>query len=155
MRRSAIAILALTFSPACATVPTVAADLPAGRHIGEYVASRPIHTFAEIDRSPADFFDQTLLVRARVTGVCESMGCWMQIEDGGRRAMVRWEADCDGKFTFPKNSIGQEILIQGSFYPKVMSDEEHSHLMSEAGAGVEIEKEGYEFNASAVVVLER
>jgi hypothetical protein len=35
MRRSAIAILALTFTPACATVPTVAADLPAGRHIGE------------------------------------------------------------------------------------------------------------------------
>ena len=151
LRASVLIALALIL-PACATV---AADLPPGQHVGESIGSRPIHAFAELDASPTDFFDQTLLVQARVTAVCQSMGCWMQVEDGGHTAMVRWESGCGGKYAFPEAAVGQEVLIQGSFYPKVISDADVEHLQGEAGEGVTIEKEGYEFNASAIVILDR
>ena len=153
MFRTTYSILLALILPAACT--TVAADLPPGEHVGESIPSRPIHAFAELDASPTDFFEQTLLVQARVTAVCQSMGCWMQVEDEGHTAMVRWEAGCGGKYAFPEEAVGRAVLIQGSFYPKVMSDADVEHLQAEAGGGVKFEKEGYEFNASAIVILDR
>ncbi len=58
----------------------------------------------------------------------------------------------DEKCAFPKSAVGKRVLIQGSFYPKVISAEDAEHLEAEGAA--EIEREGYEFNASAVLIEE-
>ena len=87
--------------------------------------------------------------------VCERKGCWMKVQDGDASAMVRWEEGCGGQYAFPAEVVGQSIVIQGSFYPKTMSEEDAAHLQSEAPAGVTIEREGYELNASAILIPAR
>ncbi len=134
---------------------TSTASLPAGERIGEEMVPGKIVRFAVVDANPSAFFERTLLVEATATAVCQTKGCWMQVEDEGRTAMVRWETGCGGQYSFPKDGAGRRILIQGSFYPKTISPEDAEHLQEEAGRPLEIPLEGYEFNASAVLVLGR
>jgi hypothetical protein len=134
---------------ACATY-----ELPAGDHVGLDMKPRQPVAFATVDASPSDYFDRTVLVEATATAVCATAGCWMQIEDQGKTALVRWETGCGGEYAFPKGVEGKRILVQGSFYPKTLSPEDLEHMQEEAGREVEIEAEGYEFNASAVLVVD-
>ena len=131
------------------------AQLPAGTAFGEPMQAQPSVRFAVVDAAPPKFFHKTLLVEAKVKAVCQKMGCWMQVEDQGRTAMVRWESGCGGKFAFPKDAAGKTVLIQGSFYPKQISEADAKHLEEEAGHKIEVPREGYEFNASAVLVLDK
>lgn len=127
---------------------------PSGVHIGGEIHTQATRRFAIVDANPAAFFDQTLLVEATVLAVCQKKGCWMQITDDGHTAMVRWESGCGGKFAFPTDAVGKRVLIQGSFYKTTISEADARHLEEEAGRKVEIPREGYEFNASAVVVID-
>ena len=142
------AVLSLCLG-ACAS----SAKLPAGTPIGETLVAQPVLHFAVVDADPPAYFERTLLVEATVLAVCLKMGCWMQVGEGERTAMVRWEAGCGGQFAFPADAVGKRVLIQGSFYPKSISEDDAEHLQEEAGADITIAREGYEFNASAVLVL--
>ena len=138
------------FLSACATTQ----PMPPGVVVGEEIVPQEIVAFATVDADPTAYFERTLLVEATVTAVCENAGCWMQVEDEGRKAMVRWETGCGGKYAFPEDALGKRVVIQGSFYPKTISEEDAQHLEEEAGGDLEIEREGYEFNASAVLLIE-
>lgn len=142
-------VFALT-STACRT----AQPLPEGMHVGGSVQAQQRVRFAVVDAEPAKFFDKSLLVEASVVAVCQNRGCWMQIEDDGRKAMVRWESGCGGQYAFPKDAAGKRVLIQGSFYPQKFSDEAIEHMQGETDRAIAIPREGYEFNASAVIVLD-
>lgn len=144
-----VALVLLAVGGACSSRPI---SLPAGQHIGEPVAAREVLPLATVDAEPAKYLKQTLLVEATIVNVCQKMGCWMQVEDQGHAAMVRWESGCGGQYKFPKEAIGQRVLIQGSFYPKAISAADAQHLESESG-GKPIAREGYEMNASGVIVL--
>jgi hypothetical protein len=78
----------------------------------------------------------------------------MKVEDEGKVALVRWETGCGGKYAFPLDWTGKRVLIQGSFYPKKVSEADAEHMREEAGRKVDIPRDGYEFNASAVMLLE-
>lgn len=148
MKRLSLSLaLAALYLSACQTT------LPEGQRFGEPLVVQRSVPFAVVDASPADYFDRTVLVEATVKAVCVSKGCWMQVEDEGQTAMVRWESGCGGKYAFPQELVGKRVLVQGSFYPKVISEEDAEHLEAEAGEGLEIEREGYEFNASGVLLL--
>ncbi len=142
---------ALTILFACQSQPTV----PSGQRIGQEIQAQQSVRFAVVDAAPKQFFDKTVLVEAKVKAVCAKKGCWMQVEDEGRTAMVRWESGCGGQYKFPMEAVGKKVLIQGSFYPKTISAEDVEHLQEEAGgAKVVIPREGYEFNASSVLILD-
>lgn len=146
---SALVVL-LTLIAACRGTSTT----PSGMRIGGELHTRQSVRFAVVDAEPHKFFDQTLLVEATVQAVCQKKGCWMQIADDGHTAMVRWESGCGGKFTFPTDAVGKRVLIQGSFYRKTISEVDAEHIEEEAGHQVDIAREGYEFNASAVLVMD-
>jgi hypothetical protein len=153
MRHSSLASSVLVRLLPLVVLAGCAATLPAGARVGEEMAVRPAVAFAVVDASPSDYFDQTVLVEATVTAVCKAKGCWMQVEDEGRTAMVRWETGCDGQYAFPEDAVGRRVLVQGSFYPKAMSEEDAEHLEQESNEAIEIERDGYEFNASAVLLI--
>jgi len=155
----------LTLATACAgptddATASALVALPEGEAIGEPLEARPILRFADVHATPSAYYDQTLLVEARVVEVCRKAGCWMQIVDETATgepatAMVRWEAGCGGRYTFPEASTGRRVVIQGSFYPKTIAPEDAAHLEEEAGGTLDVPLEGYEFNASAVLLLAR
>jgi hypothetical protein len=128
---------------------------PPGEQIGEYTGHGEVYTLSKVQSNPEQYFKRTLLVEAKIKAVCQSKGCWMQIEDGGQPALVRWETGCGGKYAFPKDAIGERVRIQGSFYPKVIAKKDVEHMEEEAGTNLDIPAKGYELNASAVVLLDR
>lgn len=146
MRTPALLLVLLT---ACVTP----ARLPEGHAIGEPIVRQDAVRFAVVDADPPAYFERTLLVEATVTAVCQKAGCWMQVADEGRTALVRWETGCGGQYAFPPDAVGRRVLIQGSFYPKELSEEDAQHMQEEAGSAVELARDGYEFNASAILVL--
>jgi hypothetical protein len=148
--------LALGLSLAAAACRSNGASdsLPSGHAIGMPMEARPILHFAVVDATPEKFFHQTLLVEGRVKAVCQNKGCWMQIEEEGRVAWVRWETGCGGQFAFPKDAAGKRVLVQGSFYRKQISAEDAEHLKQEAGGKLDVATETCEFNASAVRILD-
>jgi hypothetical protein len=130
------------------------APLPQGQVVGAEMQPQTPVRFAVVDASPAQYFDKPVLVEATVKAVCQKMGCWMQVEDEGHTAMVRWESGCGGKYSFPKDAAGKRVLIQGTFYPKHMDESEVEHLKEEGGAKLAVRQDGYEFNASSVMYLD-
>jgi hypothetical protein len=144
------ALLALL--AACSSAPAPV-TLPPGERLGEEIQPQPSVHFAVVDATPSKFFEKTVLVEATIKAVCQKGQCWMQIEDEGKTAMVRWETGCGGKYKFPKDGAGKRVLIQGSFYPKEISPDDAEHLEEEAGQKLGLKLDGYEFNASAVLVL--
>lgn len=143
-----LALIALL--AACSSVPPV---LPMGEAIGEKIVVQETIALATAYSDPSSYFERTLLIEATATAVCQSKGCWLQIEDQGKKAMVRWEVGCDGKYAFPKDLAGRRVLIQGSFYPKTISAEDKAHLEGEAGGKLDLVAEGYELNASAILII--
>jgi len=147
--RSALALI-LTLA-ACAAPPS----LPRGEEIGEPISTGEVVRLAAVEASPGRFLERTLLVEATVKSVCRKKGCWMQVQDGAAVWMVRWEAGCGGKYAFPVDAVGRRVLIQGSCYPKSISEADAEHLEEESGGTLEVRREGYEINASAVRILPR
>jgi Domain of unknown function (DUF4920) len=134
---------------ACAST----ADAPPGERIGEPLEARASVRYALVGAEPAAWIDQTVLVEATVVAVCQNAGCWMQVEDGGHTALVHWYTECGGKYAFPKDLAGKRVLIQGALYAKAIDADEAEHLAQEARTALEIPLEGYELNATAIVVL--
>lgn len=155
---TALLLSAAVLTSACSSThesPAKAATLPAGQPYGEAMQAQPSVRFAVVDAEPPKYFNKTLLVEATVKAVCKKKGCWMQVEDEGRTALVRWETGCGGKYTFPMEATGKRVLIQGSFYPKKLTKEDAEHMEEEAGGKMSLPLDGYEFNASSVLVLEK
>jgi len=151
-QRTLVASAALLLLAACAATPETPQP-PAGQHIGRAFQTLEPVAFAVVDADPAAYYDKTVLVEATITSVCQSMGCWMQIEDQGKTAMVRWESGCGGEFAFPKDAAGKRVWVQGSFYPKTISEGDAAHMEEESGGTLKVAREGYEFNSNAVLVL--
>jgi Domain of unknown function (DUF4920) len=154
MKLQLLAPLTLCLAAACCASAPSEAALPTGQLIGQEMEAATIYQFSVVDETPAEFFDRTVLVEAEIKAVCAKAGCWMQVEDDDATSLVRWETGCGGAFKFPMEGIGKRVLIQGSFYAKELGPEERAHMQEEAGTDVEFRPDPYEFNASAVLILE-
>ena len=146
-RRMLPVVLAMT---SCASSPKI----PRGELVGAEIQEREVVSLARVESDPSAYRERTLLVEATAIAVCLKKGCWMQVEDQGRRAMVRWESGCGGQYAFPSDVVGRRVLIQGSFYRTSISEADATHIEEEGGAGVRIDRETSEMNASAVLVLD-
>lgn len=148
MQLSRLATATLLLAACAAPLP-----LPDGEHIGEPMPDREPIRLSVVSAEPTAYFKRTLLVEAEVTAVCIKAGCWMQVEDGGEPILVRWEGDCGGEYQFPSDIIGKTVLIQGSFYAKELTRDHGEHMQEEASGDLKIIENGYEMNASAVLIL--
>lgn len=147
---NSIVLLVLGLALSCAS----RTSLPRGEIVGMEMRPREVVHLSVIDASPEPYWNKTLLIEATVIAVCQHSGCWMQIEDRGSRAMVRWEGGCGGEYAFPKDLQGRRVLIQGSIYPKTFTKMDVEHIQAEADREISIEREGREINASAVLRID-
>ncbi len=131
------------------------ANAPDGVHVGGEIHASERVRFALVEADPDKFAGETVLVEGTVLAVCQKRGCWMQISDGGARtAMARWEKGCGGQFTFPMDSVGKRVLVQGSIYRRQFSEADIEHMQGEAGRDISIERDALELSTTAVVVLD-
>jgi len=114
-----------------ATPPT---EIPiGGRQFGSPLTQFPEPTpIREILREPDRFAGQTLMLRGRITDVCQKKGCWTVITDGEHSIRVRFE---DYSFFLPSDSIGLEAWALGRVNVATMSESDARHYEAESRDG--------------------
>ena len=94
---------------------------------------------------------ETVRVEARVSQVCQKMGCFFIAVDGNTTVRVSFK---DYGFFVPTDVSGKRVMFVGEVVEKELSTEEAEHFtedMGEASAAVEPGKT-YEIVATAVTV---
>jgi hypothetical protein len=90
-----------------------------------------------------DYNGKTVQVKAKITDVCQAMGCWLELvnEDGQH---LRFEAHEAG-IEFPKDSAGRMVIAEGKFVKS-----ELSHEAAVAKAKEDAKDKGKTFDAANV-----
>ncbi len=101
-----------------------------------------------------------VIMKAKVSEVCQAKGCWMNLVDpataSDEKLMVKFK---DYAFFVPKDISGREVMVEGKAYKEVTSVEELRHYAEDAGkSSEEIAKitepvSEKKFMASGVVLL--
>jgi hypothetical protein len=66
----------------------------------------------KLEAKPAEYVGKTVLIKGKVTEVCQMAGCWMALADTDSGRTIRIKVN-DGEMVFPKESIGKTALAEG------------------------------------------
>src|SRR3954451_6302616 len=90
-----------------------------------------------------DYNGKTVQVKAKITDVCQAMGCWLELvnEDGQHLHFEAHEAGIE----FPKDSAGRMVIAEGKFVKS-----ELSHEAAIEKAKEEAKDKGKSFDPSSV-----
>lgn len=118
----------------CKTAPSVAGD-----SFGAGV-SRPESSveFAEVIKQLDTNDSVNVVMKAKVSEVCQAKGCWMNLVDpvasSDESLFVKFK---DYAFFVPKDIAGREVLVEGVAYTEETSVEELRHYAEDAGKSEE------------------
>ncbi len=71
-----------------------------------------------------------IVIKSKITKVCQEMGCWMTLKEGP--TLVRVEFG-DHAFTIPKDSAQMNAVTQGKLFWKELSAAEARHYAKDEG----------------------
>jgi hypothetical protein len=77
-----------------------------------------------------EYADETVVIEGVIKQVCQSRGCWMVIEEGGKSIRVRF---ADYGFFVPWESAGKPVIVEGALSIETVSEERARHWAEEAG----------------------
>ena len=80
-----IFVLAASFT-AAAGAPS---EIPPGSDFGAGLTLSELTSLAEVVRAPEEFEARPVLLRGRISDVCQRKGCWVVLRDGGEQVRVR------------------------------------------------------------------
>ncbi len=137
MRLLPTLVLLLSAAAAQAATP-YGKPLPGGETVP---VSRAIEAFdAHADR-PQRF-------SGRITEVCQTKGCWMMLEDGGKAARVMFG---NHDFQIPSDTTGSAV-VHGVLTRRQLTPEQVEHLSADSGKGVAAEPVEYRITADGIEV---
>jgi hypothetical protein len=154
MRCLILLILIVVLPPIAAG--SEAEALPEGQSFGAPMTlSRPT-PLSEVLGEPARFSGRPLLVRGRISDVCQKKGCWTILRDGDATVRVRFH---DYGFFLPKDSIGAEAWAEGTVSLVTLSEKEARHYEAESRDGDPSEIQGPQqqvgFMATGIRLVEK
>lgn len=144
----AVAAPAPAHEAPCAAHEQPAAPAPAAgaRRLGAPITVTERTPLAAIMATPARFSGQTVRLEGTVSAVCQSAGCWMQLNDTEQRVHIKMHGH---SFFIPRNASGRHAVVQGT----VISGNPNGHCEQEAAeqtgqpvARLEIDATGVELD---------
>lgn len=121
-------------APAAPTA--VAAAAPAGAptptHFGAALSAAPAIDCQTVLGDAKKYDDKDVKLTGRVSGVCQSKGCWMKLttnEPGAPSVRVTFK---DYGFFVPRDSMGKTAIVEGRFKVKTLSVAEAQHYADDA-----------------------
>lgn len=89
-----------------------------GKKYGKELSLKETTKITDILKSPESFEGKRVLVEGTVVGVCEKMGCWIEVagENPGEKIKVKVK---DGEIVFPLEAKGKKALVEGEVYSYV------------------------------------
>lgn len=112
--------------------------------LGAPLAVKSQTSIADLNARPMEFVGKTVLVKGKITEVCEKMGCWMMLVDPSSKTSVRIKVK-DGEIVFPLTAVGKMALAEGKYAKIEMTKEQAVER-----ARHEAEEMGRKFDPSTV-----
>jgi hypothetical protein len=129
-RTVTLIVLALLASfTAAAGAPS---QIPPGSDFGAGLTLSERTPLADVVRAPEKFEARPVLVRGRISDVCQRKGCWVVLRDGGEQVRVRFH---DYGFFLPTDIAGSEAFVEGLVKVEELSQKDARHYASESVAG--------------------
>ena len=128
-----IALVAMLFSPGL----SAAADpqpFPPGEDFGVGLTLEDVTPLSEVVANPDRFEGTPVLVRGRITDVCQRKGCWTVITDDSVSVRVRFH---DYGFFLPKDSTSRTAMVEGLVKTERLTEKSARHYASESASNAE------------------
>lgn len=82
------------------------------KQLGKPVTLKEKTLISTILSDPSTFDGKTVLVEGTIVGVCQGMGCWLDVEGAKEGEKIRVKVE-DGEIVFPKDGKGKTVLVEG------------------------------------------
>jgi len=107
-------------------------DLPAGEDFGAGITLSEISDLGDVVSDPAKYADTPVLLRGRISDVCQKKGCWLVLADGAHQLRIRF---ADYAFFVPKDCHGKQAYAEGRVETETLSEREARHYAAESTGG--------------------
>ncbi len=101
----------------------------AGDPFGAALTLERTTPLAKVIAAPERYAEEPVLLRGRLTELCQKKGCWTVLKDGDAVVRVRFQ---DYGFFLPKDALGRTALVQGVADVRILSEREARHLAAES-----------------------
>lgn len=128
-------------SPANSLSPQAVANQPApagGRKFGAPITSTTVVPLASLAKDAAKFANQKVQTQGKVTAVCQTGGCWMEIVDGETQVHVKMYGH---SFAIPRDASGHAARVEGTLLSAPGSGECEQEAEKATGRVVKLELE--------------
>jgi hypothetical protein len=133
---------------------TATASIPAGRDFGATLTLTKLSQLEDVIAYPEKYADRDVLVRGRISDVCQKRGCWVVLSEGDSHVRIRFK---DYGFFVPKDCSGSQAYVEGRVQVETLSEEQARHYENESRDGDPSEVHGEQrvvgFTASGLRLL--
>lgn len=112
--------------------PILAAETPAPEEFGAPIVGSTATSLPALLREPEKFTKTPVVLRGRLTDLCQKKGCWTVLSADGEAIRVRFQ---DYGFFLPPEALGREAVVEGVAQVRTLSEREARHLEAEAREG--------------------
>jgi hypothetical protein len=109
-----------------------APGIPAGEDFGAGITLSEASDLGEVLSDPAKYAETPILLRGRISDVCQKKGCWLVLADGDHRVRIRF---ADYGFFVPKDCHGKRAYAEGRVEVETLSEQEARHYAAESIGG--------------------
>jgi hypothetical protein len=123
-----VALLLLAVVPGRSVAEPVA-KLPAGQDYGAGITLADLSDFEDVLSQPEKYAGSPVLIRGRISDVCQRKGCWTVLSQGEEQVRVRF---LDYAFFLPKDCSGKQAYVEGIVAVETLSVKMARHYASES-----------------------
>ncbi len=129
LTRTAGFVLALNLMLGAVLVPAAEGQDASARSFGAPIRLETETPLAQVLAHPERYAEGPVLIRGRITDVCQRKGCWTVVADGEATLRIRFK---DYGFFVPKDIRGQFALAEGEVRVETQTQEMARHFASES-----------------------
>jgi hypothetical protein len=104
-------------------------SIPAGQDFGAGLTLGQVADLGEVLADPDRFQGEPVLLRGRISDVCQKKGCWTVLSQGESNVRVNFK---DYGFFLPTDCSGETAYVEGVVKVEVVSRRQAAHLAGES-----------------------
>jgi hypothetical protein len=105
------------------------AELPEGDDYGAGITLSELSDFEDVLARPEHYAGSPVLIRGRISDVCQRKGCWTVLSQGDEQVRVRFK---DYGFFLPRDCSGKQAYVEGLVAVETLSEKMARHYAAES-----------------------
>ena len=134
MQESIALVIVCGLAFGLAALPTPATEsgargLPSGEDFGEGITLRQVTPLEDVLQHPERHSDRDILIRGRISDVCQKKGCWTILSSDAGHLRVDFK---NYGFFIPTSSSGRQAYVEGRVKIARISEKDARHYAGES-----------------------